>query len=88
MKKLLFSAVVIAVVFTACGPSAEELENKRLDSIAKADSIAQIEADLKAAKEKAVADSIAHVQELAKKEADAKNKEAEKNDQKKNKTKK
>ncbi|HBX50238.1 MAG: hypothetical protein A2275_13405 [Bacteroidetes bacterium RIFOXYA12_FULL_35_11] len=84
MKNLLLSAVFLtAIGFISCGPSAEEIENKRLDSIAKADSIAQIEADLKAAKEKAIADSIAHAEELVKKQAEAKNKKGGKKDKKK-----
>ncbi len=64
MKKL-FALLVVAgmVSFVACGPkgpSKEELEKKRQDSIRTADSIAKVEADAKAA------------QELAAKEAEAK----------------
>ena len=60
MKKL-SSLLLVAgtLAFVACGPSAEELEKKRQDSIAKADSIAAVEAEVQAAKEKAIQDSIA-----------------------------
>ena len=66
MKKL-SSLLLVAgtLAFVACGPSAEELEKKRQDSIAKADSIAAVEAEVQAAKEKAIQDSIAAAAEKA-----------------------
>ncbi|HBX52239.1 MAG: hypothetical protein A2275_13530 [Bacteroidetes bacterium RIFOXYA12_FULL_35_11] len=66
MKKL-SSLLLVAgtLAFVACGPSAEELEKKRQDSIATADSIAAVEAEVQAAKEKAIQDSIAAVAEKA-----------------------
>lgn len=60
------------LAFVACGPSAEEIEKKRQDSIAKADSIAAVQAEIQAAKEKAIQDSIAAAQEKAKQDSIAK----------------
>ena len=72
--KRLASLMLVAgtLAFVACGPSAEELEKKRQDSIAKADSIAAVQAEIQAAKEKMVQDSIAAVQEKAKADSLAK----------------
>ena len=70
MKKLAALVVVGAVAFMyACGPSAKELEEKRIaDSIRVADSLAMVQAEqqrvadsiAKAQDEKRKADSIAH----------------------------
>lgn len=70
MKKL-SSLLLVAgtLAFVACGPSAEELEKARQDSIAKADSIAAVEAEIQAAKEKQIQDSIAAVAEKAKQDS-------------------
>jgi septal ring factor EnvC (AmiA/AmiB activator) len=70
MKKL-FALLVVAgmVSFVACGPkgpSKEELEKKRQDSIRTADSIAKVEAE-----QKRVQDSIAKVEAEAKRVADS-----------------
>jgi len=74
MKKL-FALLVVAgmVSFVACGPkgpSKEELEKRRQDSIRRADSIAKVEAEKKAEEEriakeaeaKRIADSIAEAE--------------------------
>jgi len=46
MKKLVFSAIAIALLAISCGPSAKEIEDKRIaDSIMVADSIALVLAD-------------------------------------------
>jgi len=60
MKKLAALLVVGAVAFMyACGPSAKELEEKRIaDSIRVADSLAMVQAE-----QQRVADSIAKAQE-------------------------
>jgi hypothetical protein len=55
MKKLLALSVIAGFIFTACGPSAEELEAQRqADSAKIADSIAAVQAE-----QQRVADSIA-----------------------------
>lgn len=73
MKKFASLMLVAGTLaFVACGPSAEEIEKKRQDSIAKADSIAAVQAEIQAAKEKAAQDSIAAVQEKAKADSIAK----------------
>ncbi len=55
MKKLLLLSVIACLVITACGPSAEELEARRIaDSTRIADSIAKVQAE-----QQRVADSIA-----------------------------
>ena len=55
MKKLLALSIIAGFIFTACGPSAEELEAQRqADSARIADSIAAVQAD-----QQRVADSIA-----------------------------
>lgn len=44
MKKIfIVMMMAVAMTFVACGPSAEEVEKAKQDSIAKADSIALIE---------------------------------------------
>jgi septal ring factor EnvC (AmiA/AmiB activator) len=70
MKKL-FALLVVAgmVSFVACGPkgpSKEELEKQKQDSIRKADSIAKVEAEAKR-----VQDSIANAEAEAKRIADS-----------------
>ena len=73
MKKL-FAMFVVAgmVAFVACGPSAEEkAEKARQDSIAQADSLANVAAEQariadSKTKAKLVADSIAHADSIAK----------------------
>jgi hypothetical protein len=90
MKKL-FALLVVAgmVSFVACGPkgpSKEELEKKRQDSIRTADSISKVEAE-----QKRVQDSIAKVEAEAKRVADSianadKNKKGPKKGDKKIKT--
>lgn len=61
MKKLVLSLVVLAFLAVSCGPSAKELEDKRIaDSIVMADSIAMVQA----AQQK-IADSIANAQAIA-----------------------
>ena len=77
MKKLATLLVVCAVAFMySCGPSAKELEEKRIaDSIRVADSLAMVQAEQqrvadsisKAQAEKVKADSIAHADSIAKK---------------------
>lgn len=78
--KRLASLMLVAgtLVFVACGPSAEQIEKARQDSIAKADSIAAVQAEIQAAKEKMVQDSIAAVQEKAKADSLAKAEEESK----------
>ena len=68
MKKLATLLVVGAVAFMyACGPSAKELEEKRIaDSIRVADSLAMVQAE-----QQRIADSIAKVQAAQKKVADS-----------------
>jgi hypothetical protein len=76
MKKLATLLVVGAVAFMySCGPSAKELEEKRIaDSIRVADSLAMVQAEqqriadsiAKAADEKKKADSIAHQDSIKK----------------------
>jgi len=45
MKKFLLSLIAIAFLVASCGPSAKELEDKRIaDSIMAADSIALVQA--------------------------------------------
>lgn len=60
MKKytfILMAAIAIAIAITACGPSAKQLEEKRIaDSIKVADSLACVQAD-----QQKVADSLAIV---------------------------
>ena len=73
MKKL-FAMFVVAgmVAFVACGPSAEEkAEKARQDSIALADSLANVAAEQtrladSTAKAAIVADSLAHADSIAK----------------------
>lgn len=84
MKKLASVFLIIGTMaFVACGPSAKELEKKRLDSLAKADSIAAVQAEVKAAMEKAKADSIKQVEDKAKAETAKKDKKKGKKEQKK-----
>jgi hypothetical protein len=76
MKKLATLLVVGAVALMyACGPSAKELEDKRIaDSIRVADSLAMVQAEqqriadsiAKAQEEKRIADSIAHQDSIKK----------------------
>ena len=68
MRKLALLLVIGAVAFvTSCGPSAKEIEEKRVaDSTKVADSMAQVQA----AQQK-IADSIALVQAAQKKVADS-----------------
>lgn len=68
MKKI-FSLVAVSamVALVACGPSAEEIEKQKQDSIRKADSIAAIEAQAKK-----TADSLHMVDSLAQVEAQRK----------------
>jgi hypothetical protein len=76
MKKLATLLVVGAVAFMySCGPSAKELEEKRIaDSIRVADSLAMVQAEqqriadsiAKAQEEKKKADSIAHQDSIKK----------------------
>jgi hypothetical protein len=55
MKKLLLLSVIAGLVITACGPSAEQLEQQRIaDSTTMADSLAKVQAE-----QQRVADSIA-----------------------------
>lgn len=58
MKKFLFVLLAtVAIAITACGPSAKQIEEKRIaDSIKTADSIACVQAD-----QKKIADSLAIV---------------------------
>ena len=62
--------LMVAAVMVACGNKAKDAEQARLDSIAKADSIAQVEAMIadsiaKAAEAQAMADSAAKAQAIA-----------------------
>jgi hypothetical protein len=64
MKKIAFSLIAVALFVASCGPSAKELETKRIadstfvaDSIAREDSIAKV---------KFVNDSIAKADSIAK----------------------
>lgn len=67
MKNLLSIFAVVAFLMVSCGPSAKELEEKRInDSIKAADSIALV------VKEKAVADSIAKADSIKKADSIAK----------------
>ena len=76
MKKLALILVIGAVAFmTSCGPSAKEIEAKRVaDSTKVADSMAKVQAEqqriadsiAKAADEKKKADSIAHQDSIKK----------------------
>jgi hypothetical protein len=62
MKKIVLSLVVLAFMVVSCGPSAKELEEKRLaDSIRIADSVS-----LAQSLEKSIADSIAKVDSIKK----------------------
>ena len=83
--KRLASLMLVAgtLAFVACGPSAEEKEKARQDSIAKADSIAAVQAVIQAAKEKMEQDSIMAVQEKAKADSIAKAEEEGKKGKKK-----
>ena len=69
MKKLLLLSVIAGLIFTACGPSAEELEAQRIaDSTKMADSLAKVQAENQriadsTAKATAIADSIAKAAE-------------------------
>ncbi|MBI5218465.1 MAG: hypothetical protein HY958_05995 [Bacteroidia bacterium] len=73
MKKFAsFMLIAGTIAFVACGPSAEELEKKRQDSIQKADSVAAVQAEIQAAKEKQIQDSIAQVQDKVKQDSIAK----------------
>ncbi len=79
MKKLASLMLVAGtLVFVACGPSAEQLEKVRQDSIAKADSIAAVQAEIQAAKEKAIQDSISAAQEKVRQDSIAKAEEESK----------
>ena len=68
MKKLALILVIGAVAFmTSCGPSAKEIEAKRVaDSTKVADSMAKVQAE-----QQRIADSIAKVQAAQKKVADS-----------------
>jgi hypothetical protein len=76
MKKLATLLVIGAVALMySCGPSAKELEEKRIaDSIRVADSLAIVQAEqqrvadsiAKAAEEKRISDSIAHADSVKK----------------------
>jgi hypothetical protein len=68
MKKLALVLVIGAVAFmTSCGPSAKEIEEKRIaDSTKVADSMAKVQAE-----QQRIADSIAKVQAAQKKVADS-----------------
>ncbi len=76
MKKFASILVIGAVAFmTSCGPSAKELEEKRIaDSIRVADSMAMVQAEqqriadsiAKAQEEKRIADSVAHQDSIKK----------------------
>ena len=77
MKKFATLLVIGAVAFMySCGPSAKELEEKRIaDSIKVADSMAMVMAEqqrvadsiAKVQNEKRIADSVAHADSIAKK---------------------
>jgi hypothetical protein len=55
MKKVVLSLIAVAFLVASCGPSAKELEEKRIaDSIVMADSIAMVQVE-----QQRVADSIA-----------------------------
>lgn len=59
MKKGIAALLILGtMVFAACGPSAKDLERIKQDSIAKADSVAAVQAEIMAAQEKAKNDSI------------------------------
>ncbi|MCX6282062.1 MAG: hypothetical protein NTU51_08865 [Bacteroidetes bacterium] len=68
MKKLALVLVIAAVGFmTSCGPSAKEIEAKRIaDSTKVADSMTKVQAE-----QQKIADSIAKVQAAQKKVADS-----------------
>lgn len=68
MKKVVLSLITVALLIASCGPSAKELEEKRIaDSIATADSIAMIQAE-----QQRVADSIAKADSIKKADSIAK----------------
>ena len=68
MKKLVLSLVVLAFMVVSCGPSAKELEEKRIvDSIKMADSIALVQSQ-----QKLVADSLAKMDSIKKADSIAK----------------
>lgn len=68
MKKFALSLVAVAFLIASCGPSAKEIEEKRIaDSIAMADSIALVQAE-----QQRIADSIAKVDSIAKADSIAK----------------
>ena len=68
MKKVAFiMAIAVVALMTSCGPSAKEIEAKRIaDSTRVADSMAMIQA-----KQQREADSIAQVQMIQKRVADS-----------------
>lgn len=58
MKKMLSIVAILALLVVSCGPSAKEIEEKRVsDSIVMADSIALVQAE-----QQKVADSIAAIE--------------------------
>jgi len=62
MKKVVLSLIAVAFLVASCGPSAKELEEKRVaDSIVMADSIAMVQAA-----EQKIADSIATADSIKK----------------------
>jgi len=68
MKNVLLGLVILAFAVVSCGPSAKELEEKRIaDSIVMADSIAMVQAaQQKVADSIALADSIKKADSIAK----------------------
>ncbi|MCK9220424.1 MAG: hypothetical protein PHF97_09735 [Bacteroidales bacterium] len=75
MKKLAVLVIAAAALMVSCGPSAKELEEKRIaDSIRVADSMAMVQAEQQriadsianVQKEKMIADSIAHQDSIKK----------------------
>lgn len=68
MKKVVLSMIAVALLVVSCGPSASEIEAKRIaDSTKMADSTAMVQA----AQQK-IADSIAKVDSIAKADSIAK----------------
>ena len=68
MKNVLLGLVILAFAVVSCGPSAKELEEKRVaDSIVMADSIALVQAaQQKVADSIALADSVKKADSIAK----------------------
>ena len=68
MKKVILGLALLAFAVVSCGPSAKEIEEKRVaDSVKVADSIAVVQA-----KEKMIADSIAKLDSIKKADSIAK----------------